>query len=87
VTCGYASENPDQSAFSPLAERMARASKVARFVARDLYASGLELWDTGQRPHYDCVFVTAADGSQLVDRLLVTKFELVDNGHYVQDPS
>lgn len=70
-----------------LAERMRHAARVALFVAGDLYASGLELWDTGQHPHYDAVHVTATEPTELVDRLLATRFEVVDNGHYVQDPS
>ena len=70
-----------------LAEKLVHAPQAAVFVVADLYVTGLELWDTGQRPRYDAVYVTALTAADLVDRLLAAPCEVVDHGSYTQDPS
>jgi hypothetical protein len=49
------------------------------FLAGDLRAAGLQLWDTGQAPHYDVVD-RELDG--LVARMLGTAHRVVPNPHY-----
>jgi hypothetical protein len=49
------------------------------FTAGDLQAAGLELWDTGQAPHYDVVHT---DLTELAARMLDTKPRVVPNPHH-----
>jgi hypothetical protein len=46
------------------------------FLAGDLYASGLELWDTGQSPHDDVVY---DDLHELVERLVACPHRIIRN--------
>ena len=59
--------------------KLARARWIAVFSAEDLLASGLELWDTGQTPHYD---VVAAVLSELLERFLDTPHRIVPNERF-----
>ncbi len=61
------------------ATKLARARWIAVFVAEDLVASGLDLWDTGQTPHYDVVH---AELPELVGRFLDTPHRIVRNEHF-----
>lgn len=58
------------------AHKLARAQMLALFRTGDLLSAGLELWATGQAPHYDVVH---QDVVVLVNRLLHCPHQVVEN--------
>lgn len=61
------------------ASRFAKVEWLVLFMAGDLVESGLELWDTGQAPHFDAVYERLPE---LVARMLGTAHRVVQNPHY-----
>ena len=72
-------ETADVSWMDLAARRFVGAGWIVLFTAGDLIAAGLDLWDTGQEPHYDVVH---ADRSELVARMLGTAHRVVPNPHH-----
>ena len=59
-----------------VAEKLPGAEWVTLFRAADIYGAGLELWDTGQAPHFDVVH---EDREQLLRRILSTPHRMLPN--------
>lgn len=65
------------------AAKLARHAWLAVFTADDLLGAGLQLWDTGQSPHYDVVHEDKAQlVAQLVALLVGCPHRLVPNTHH-----
>lgn len=58
------------------AHKVARADWLVLFRVGDVVAAGLELWDTGQSPHYD---VVCDEVDELVRRLVSCPHRIIPN--------
>jgi hypothetical protein len=56
--------------------KLPNARWLVVFRAGDIYASGLQLWDTGQSPHYDVVHDYI---EELVERLVACPHRIIRN--------
>lgn len=68
-----------------LKTKLQKSRIVLRFTVGDLNAQGLELWDTGQAPHYDAVYVQADRLEALIEALMGTDCMTMINPHYDPD--
>ena len=67
------------------ATKLLKSRLVRRFVVADLIDRGLELWDTGQSPHYDLVYLRGANVDALVDAVIATHSTTLINPHHDPD--
>jgi hypothetical protein len=58
--------------------KLVKFERYAEFTVADLTECGLQLWATGQRPHYDVVY-EGNDLESLVARLAAAPHRIVDN--------
>lgn len=56
--------------------KLPQARWLVLFRAGDVYGAGLQLWDTGQSPHYDVVY---DDVDELVERLVACPHRIIRN--------
>jgi len=68
-----------------LATKLLKSRIVRRFLVADLLARGLEMWDTGQSPHYDLVYVRDGDVETLVVAVIATHNTTLINPHHDPD--
>ncbi|MHB8187750.1 MAG: hypothetical protein ACYDDU_17100 [Dermatophilaceae bacterium] len=64
-----------------LKTKLQKSRVVLRFTAGDLNAQRLELWDTGQAPHYDVVYVRADRLGTLIDAFMGAPYATMINPH------
>jgi hypothetical protein len=62
--------------------RMSRDDRLFRLICGP---RGLELWDKGQSPHYDLVYLRGADADGLLDAVVATHSTALINPHYDPD--
>lgn len=77
--------NDDHTESIVLATKLLKSRIVRRFTVADLLAGGLELWDTGQSPHYDLVYARNVDVDALVDAVIATAATTLINPHHDPD--
>lgn len=68
-----------------LATKLLKSRIVRRFLVADLIAGGLELWDTGQSPHYDLVYLRDGGVDDLVAAVIATHSTTLINPHHDPD--
>jgi hypothetical protein len=68
-----------------LATKLLKSRLVRRFLVAALLARDLELWDTGQSPHYDLMYVRDGDVEALVDAVIATHNTTLLNPHHDPD--
>jgi len=61
--------------------KLVKFDRYAEFTVSDLLDRGLQLWATGQQPHYDVVHSGADDVEALVDALLASSYRIQVNPH------
>lgn len=77
--------SPDSPQETLLATKLLKSTVVLRFAAADLISMQLELWDTGQAPHYDVVYAGADNPDTLVEALISVSAESMINPYYDPD--
>lgn len=68
-----------------LATKLVKSRLAVRFRAGDLYDLGLALWDTGQFPHYDGVYLAGDTLEGLVSAFVAAPRTVTINDHYDPD--
>ena len=68
-----------------LATKLLKSRVVKRFDVAALIAHDLELWDTGQPPHYDVVYAAGTSLDRLIQTIIAAPHTTLINPHHDPD--
>lgn len=67
--------------------KLSKFDRYAEFAVADVVDGGLQLWPTGQSPHYDVVHEDGLDADQLVDSFARVLYRVRQNPYVDREES